>query len=275
MRASRVMLSTASARLVFYDMVHSNNAARIRLWIQLKRLSDKIDTKMITYADLQSPEYARINPLKKVPGMLLEDGKTQLFESKVIMSYLEDRFGREGPSLVLDTPEARARVNLLCSIHDLYIASPNCTQPNFSHTQGAMYLPPYKTKHSSQDRAMDRPTRAAKLAEIWKQLTWLENEIDATPYMAGSQLSHADLTWYPTCIFMEYMLPRVFNWPAIFHEQEHFPKLCRWFESLSQQTLFAAVHDDVWNFWVIKDGEGQFDSIKDETKDPNFKWVYP
>eukprot|EP00971_Amphidinium_carterae_P347633 6489725-Amphidinium_carterae.1 len=34
-------------------------------------------------------------------------------------------------------PQARARVNLLCSIHDLYIASPNCTQPNFSHTQGA------------------------------------------------------------------------------------------------------------------------------------------
>eukprot|EP00971_Amphidinium_carterae_P347634 6489725-Amphidinium_carterae.2 len=33
---------------------------------------------------------------------------------------------------------------------------------------------------------MDRPTRAAKLAEIWKQLTWLENEIDATPYMVAA-----------------------------------------------------------------------------------------
>mmetsp|Transcript_13853 Transcript_13853/g.25441 ORF Transcript_13853/g.25441 Transcript_13853/m.25441 type:complete len:276 (+) Transcript_13853:35-862(+) len=275
MKASRIMFAT-EGRPLFIDMVHSNNAARIRLWIRLKGLTDKIDTKLITYADLQSPDYARINPFKKVPGMLLEDGKTHLFESKVIMSYLEDRFGKEGPSLVLDTPEARARVNLLCSIHDLYIASPNCTQPNFAHTQGAMYLPPYKTKHSSQERAMDRSTRAAKLAEIWKQLSWLESEIDATPYMAGERLSHADLTWFPTCVFMEYMLPRVFSWPQIFHEKEHFPKLCRWFEGLrNEQPLFAAVHADIWNFWVMKDGDGQFDSIKDEIKDPNFKWVYP
>ena len=68
-------------------------------------------------------------------------------------------------------------VSLLVRMHDIYIASPNCTQPHFSHTQGCMYLAPYETKHCGKARAMDRPTRAAKLAEIWKQLTWLEGQV--------------------------------------------------------------------------------------------------
>jgi glutathione S-transferase len=61
-------------------MGHSNNAARIRLWIQIKGLESHIDTKMVTFADLQSEEYKKCNPLKKVPGFLCETGQT-IFES--------------------------------------------------------------------------------------------------------------------------------------------------------------------------------------------------
>ena len=42
------------------------------------------------------------------------------------------------------------------------------------YTQGAMYLAPHATEFTPARRAMDRPTRAAKIAEIWKQLSWLE-----------------------------------------------------------------------------------------------------
>lgn len=42
----------------------------------------------------------------------------------------------------IELAEEKAKVNLLCRIHDIYISSPNCTQPNFAHTQGAMYLGP-------------------------------------------------------------------------------------------------------------------------------------
>ena len=49
---------------------------------------------------------------------------------------------------------------------------------------------------------MDLPTRAAKLAEIWKQLSWLEAQVAASgpgPYLLGDdQLTLADLTWFPT-----------------------------------------------------------------------------
>jgi hypothetical protein len=36
----------------FFDMKHSNNAARIRLWLKLKGLDDVVDSKYITYLDL-------------------------------------------------------------------------------------------------------------------------------------------------------------------------------------------------------------------------------
>lgn len=46
-----------SPRPTFFDMKHSNNAARIRLWLQLKGLHHLIENNTITYADLQSEAY--------------------------------------------------------------------------------------------------------------------------------------------------------------------------------------------------------------------------
>lgn len=50
--------------------------------------------------------------------------------------------GGAGHSFRPETPEARAAVEKIVRVHDLYIASANCTQWGFTHTQGAMYLGP-------------------------------------------------------------------------------------------------------------------------------------
>ena len=74
---------------VFYDMTHSNNAARVRLWLRLvdPALSQQVDSTFITYDDLRSEEYGRLNPLRKVPALVRGDGGT-VFESDVILKYL-------------------------------------------------------------------------------------------------------------------------------------------------------------------------------------------
>jgi len=241
--------------------------------VKKKGLQDTIDTKMVTYDDLQSEEFKRVNPLKKVPAFINEQGHC-IFESAVILGYLEDKYAAVGPSFVPATPEGRALVQLFVRMHDLYIASPNCTQPGFSHTQGSMYLAPYETKWCRAERCMDKATRSAKLAEIWKQLSWLEENVQG-PYMAGDHVTIADMTWYPTCIFMEFMLPRVFCWPAIFYEKEHFPKLTEWFAKMAEDPAFRETRKDIWDFWVGKEAEGQFESIKGELCDTSFKWKYP
>ena len=63
--------SSNPSKAVFYDMRHSNNAARCRLWLALKEdVAAVVETRTVTYADLQTPEFAAINPLKKVCGRL-------------------------------------------------------------------------------------------------------------------------------------------------------------------------------------------------------------
>merc|ERR1712151_512538 len=109
-------------------MKHSNNAARIRIWRQKKGVEDKVDRHVITYADLKTADFARVNPLMKVPAIVLPDGST-IFESPVIMEYLDEKYADCGPCFKPENLEDRARMNLFLRIHDLYIASPNCTQP--------------------------------------------------------------------------------------------------------------------------------------------------
>jgi len=256
----RSAASAASARPVFFDMLHSNNAARVRLWIDQKGLRDEIEVRTVTYPELQSPEFCRVNPLKKVPALIRSDGGC-VFESAVILSYLEDKYSSRSPSLRPDTPEGRQLMDLMIRCHDLYVASPNCTAPGFSHSQGAMYL---STKWHGAARGMDLPARAAKVSEIWKQLAWLDQNVTG-PFLVGSEVSLADLTWFPTAVFMEFMLPHVFQWPDIFDPAvTPFPSLATWYAQIRQQPHFAQVHTDIWGYWLRMQEEGQFLPILEE-----------
>lgn len=149
--------NTADRPIVFYDMPHSNNAARIRIWLALKGLPNgAVTTKAVAYDDLASRAYAAVNPMRKVPALIDARGGA-LFESSVCLDYLEDKFcglgSGDGPKTFRpNTPEQRAHVAKLVRVHDLYIASPNSTQPGFAHTQGAMYLGPHEVRFFSNSQ---------------------------------------------------------------------------------------------------------------------------
>ena len=232
---------------------------------------------MLTHDDLEDGgKLADINPLRKVPAFTTDTGMN-LFESFVILSYLEDRFGGniDRPKLVMDTPEDRAFVNLLVRIHDVYISSPNCTQPNFSHTQGCMYLDPVPTKYTPKRRIMPDPNvRALKLKEIYERLTWLETTI-RLPFMAGERITHADITWFPTCVFMEILLPYVFDWTPLFHENDKFSRLSRWYNHCCANEHFASVRDDISSVLIQQKKDGRFDGVREVVKsNPDLRWKH-
>merc|ERR550525_641320 len=113
-------------------------------------------------------------------------------------------------------------------------------------------------------RGMDLPTRAAKFAELWKQLSWLDSMV-VGPYLVGEQLTLADLTWFPTTIFMEFMLPRVFGWPDIFRGLEGpLPAVARWWTKISEEPAFKEVRQQIFEFWEEMEKKGQFKYILDE-----------
>ena len=66
-------------------------------------MADQISTRVLTYPDLQSPDFISVNPLKKVPAFIREDG-TCVFESMVILDYLEDKYKDEGRSRPIHIP---------------------------------------------------------------------------------------------------------------------------------------------------------------------------
>jgi glutathione S-transferase len=277
-RIMNIMSDTADEtppkKCIFYDMKHSNNAARIRLWMRIKDMHHVVETILLTHDDLESDEYQKINPLKKVPSLITDHG-LKLFEAQVILQYLEDRFGSFAPpSLVMDTPDDRALVNLIVRCHDLYIASPNSTQPNFTHTQGCMYLDPHPTAFTPAVRTMNVTTRASKLAEIFQQLSWLQDTIQL-PYMVGKQMTHADVTWFPTAVFMELLLPLVFDWPPVFQEHTSFPKLTTWFHKCSENVHFSQTRQEIREILLEQYSQGRFTPVRQEVQEhPEYKWKY-
>ena len=304
------MPSPPKRRCTFYDMKHSNNAARIRLWLRLNKdvLDDvavnehvSIETKWLTHDDIESDSFASVNPLKKVPALIVHDRQdddesksVQLFESSVIMGYLEDIVPKSVLKMTDDnsTAEDRALVSLIVRCHDLYIASPNCTQPNFSHTQGCMYLDPIPTPFTPARRTMNIQTRAAKVAEIYNQLCWLEENGKFAPYLGGNRLTHADLTWFPTAVFMELLLPLVFDWAPVFVAgdekegdgatpatigQQEFPRLGGWFRRcLAVDPCFVKTRQEIRGTLLNQKERGRFAAVKEivEAHSEEFKWKY-
>mmetsp|Transcript_23064 Transcript_23064/g.73189 ORF Transcript_23064/g.73189 Transcript_23064/m.73189 type:complete len:179 (+) Transcript_23064:14-550(+) len=135
------------SRLTFYDRGSSNNAARIRLWMYLEGAESAITVVPVTHAEQRSEEYRSVNPFMKCPALTIHfsDGSSSwLAEAAIILEYLSDTHRRPWSRCYLPhDPELRAHVRLVVRCHDLYLASPNCSQPGpFTHTQGCMRVPP-------------------------------------------------------------------------------------------------------------------------------------
>ena len=167
------------SQLTFYDRGSSNNAARIRLWMYLEGAESAITIVPVTHAEQRSEEYRSVNPFMKCPALTIHfsDGSSSwLAEAAIILEYLSDTHRRPWSRRYLPhDPELRAHVRLvvrcllrphlgrtsaaprphlgrtsatvssatLSRCHDLYLASPNCSQPGpFTHTQGCMRVPP-------------------------------------------------------------------------------------------------------------------------------------
>ena len=116
-------------------------------------------------------------------------------------------------------------------------------------------------------------------------------------------MSHADMTWYPTLVFMEYLLPRNMSWPESLLDDSkgasptepvsgdsaystyyaapangYLNNLRTWYCRLHREfpEQYAKTRKEIWDFWAKKDTEGQFDDIRnEEITDASFKWVYP
>lgn len=97
-------------------------AARVRLAIYAKALP--VDIVAPPEAGLKSPEFLAVNPIGKIPALVLKDG-TVIPESDTIVEFLAEAFPNSG--LKPASPEIAARARLLARVSELYVMTPGAT----------------------------------------------------------------------------------------------------------------------------------------------------
>jgi glutathione S-transferase len=168
-----------------YNFDLSPFAARCRLAIYRKALP--IEIVPPPEGGPRSDEYRALNPMGKVPALVLDDGAV-IPESEVILEYLEDRF--PDPALRPELPEARARMRLLSRIGDLYLMPP----------MGRLF---------GQRRAEARDAAAvdAAMTGVGQALDFIEHYMAPDGWSAAEGFSLADCALIPQLFVLTWLVP--------------------------------------------------------------------
>lgn len=158
-----------------YSLPLSPYAARVRGAIYAKNLPVEIVAPPDDWRS--SPEFRAINPLVKIPVLILDDG-TPLPESAVIVEYLEDKYPE--PSLRPKTAEALARVRLITQVADLYVQQ--AMMPLFYLFNGAK---------------RDEAAIEAQMQKLKDGLDHLDGLLQPGSYAFGERLTTADVWLTP------------------------------------------------------------------------------
>jgi glutathione S-transferase len=163
--------------LTLYYMSGSPYAWRVWLALEHKGIAYELKTMSYDAGDFARPEFAALNPRKRVP-VIVDDGFA-LYESAAIVEYLEDK--QPVPPLFSADIRQRAVERRMVREADQYFATA------LEHLVEAVLFTP--KERWSQERI------AAAGTELENELAIWETTI-AGDYLAGP-LSAADFTLYP------------------------------------------------------------------------------
>lgn len=108
--------------ITFYYGAGSPFAWRVWLALEHKALAYELRVLSFSEGDLKKPEFAALNPRRKLPVLVDADGEFVLYESAAILEYLEDAYPRSGTPLFPGDARARALVRRMVCEADNYVA---------------------------------------------------------------------------------------------------------------------------------------------------------
>ena len=208
--------------LRFYYVSGSPFAWRVWLALEEKGLSYTANRLAATTEDLRSPEHLARSPHGKVPA--LEDGTTCLYESTVILEYLEERYPER--SLLPNASADRAAVRIEELECILYLA------PEFQRVaQQVFFRPP-----ESQDVKVIEEATSALLAQAFRLETRLRQR--GHTFVVGETLTRADTTWLP---FIEILGRAKIDLP-----ENGFPLILAWRERMRARPSYNKTYPPHW-----------------------------
>ncbi len=100
--------------VLLYEHPLSPYAQKVKIALAEKGIA--FECQLPDFMSGQDPDFAAANPRLEVPALV--DGDTRVFDSTIILEYLEDRWPT--PALLPATPAERARVRMLEELCDTY-----------------------------------------------------------------------------------------------------------------------------------------------------------
>lgn len=166
--------------LTFYYL--SGSPFSWKVWFALEHMAIPYEYRRLSVdqGDLRKAEFALINPRHKVP-VIVDDGFT-LYESAVIIEYLEEKFGDGEASLWPANIEQRALARRVATEATEYVYPPL-----------RKLVVDILFRHKGVQDA-DLVDASKKI--IGKELALLENAFNGD-FIAGSVISAADFALYP------------------------------------------------------------------------------
>ncbi len=185
--------------------------------IVLFELDLPFDTIWIDFAagEQTSDVYAQINPKRRVPALILDDGHI-LTETGAILEYLAAAYKERAP-LVPDNPRDMAQMHSVM----YYLAS--TMHVNHAHKfRGSRWA---KNESSFADMHAMVPQTMAQSAQ------YLEDEVlgDAGPYILGDRFTIADAYMFSICAWLE----------PDGVDISQFPKLKRFMDIMAERAALA------------------------------------
>jgi glutathione S-transferase len=212
------------ANVKLYQSNSSPNSRRVRIYLAEKGISLPVVPVDLGVREQFSDAYARINPRRVVPALVLDDG-TSIGEVPVIIRYLEEIY--PAPSLLGDTPKARAEVAMW---------ERRAEQEGFASVMEAVR----NAVPGLKNRAIAGPHDYAQIPELVERSRQgvanfyadFNTRLGEVPFIAGETYSVADITTVVTVDFAA----KAAGLPI---GDEH-AALKRWYDVVSARASMAA-----------------------------------
>lgn len=237
--------------LTLYEHPLSPYAQKVKIALREKGLSFAAVLPQGMGAGGAVGEFVEANPRAEVPALV--DGEVRVFDSTIILEYLDDAYPAE--AMRPHAPEERARVRMLEEVMDTHFEA---------ITWGLSELSWFKRAEGAQAEAI----RAAAARQLAGFYAWLERQLGHRTWFNGEAFGWGDL-----CV-----IPFVNGAVGQGHALPEGSRLAEWLARANARPSVAQTVDDI-RAWSQNAGMGDVADLvakglfKREYRDHRLEWM--
>lgn len=220
-------------KLFLHDHPISSYAQKIRMALRHKQLPFDHAVPENLGSGQPNPSFTSANPRMEVPALVVND-TFKIFDSTAIIMYLEEKFP-QSPSLLPDSPEARAEARMIEEVCDTHFEAINWALG--------------EVKWFKRAEKTGLPDLEAKLVAAAREQTsqiydWLETQLGGSnPFFNGSSIGYADFCVAP--ILNRAALAGNSPISSSSSSATGQPNLAAWYERVKQNSAVAETFAEV------------------------------